>query len=166
MELFFTLAPHSNIHMAGFLGEYPVKLDSKGRLKIPTSLKKQFNPAVKGRFVITRGFEKSLVLYPYDEWEKITERVNKLNTFIKEHRDFVRIFYSGANELTVDNADRILVPQHLRDYAGIRSDALLAARNTVIDLWNEEAYNTQMKVDSDKFADLANSVMGGQDLNI
>jgi len=151
--------------MAGFLGEYPVTLDGKGRLKIPAALKKQMNPAVNGRFVINRGFEKCLVLYPYDEWEKVVARVNKLNTFKKEHRDFVRIFYRGATELTIDGADRLLVPRHLLEFAGIKSDALLAARNTVIEMWNEKTYQGQMKVDSDQFADLAERVMGGQDLN-
>ena len=151
--------------MPGFLGEYPVSLDSKGRLKIPTALKKQLNPAVKGRFVINRGFEKCLVLYPFDEWEKITERVNKLNTFKKEHRDFVRIFYRGATELTIDAADRLLVPKHLLEYAGIKADGMLAAHNSVIEMWNEKTYEGQMKIDSDQFADLAERVMGGQDLN-
>jgi MraZ protein len=152
--------------MAGFLGEYPVTIDSKGRLKIPTALKKQFKPEVKGRFVINRGFEKCLVLYPYDEWEKVVARVNKLNTFKKEHRDFVRIFYRGATELIIDAADRLLVPKHLLEFAGIKSDALLAARDTVIEMWNEKTYEGQMKIDSDQFAELAERVMGGQDLNI
>lgn len=152
--------------MAGFLGEYPVSVDAKGRLKIPTALKKQVNPAVNGRFVVNRGFEKCLVLYPYDEWEKVVARVNKLNTFKKEHRDFVRIFYRGATELVIDAADRLLIPKHLLEFGGIKSDALLAARNTVIEMWNEKIYQTQMKADSDQFADLAERVMGGQDLNL
>ena len=152
--------------MAGFLGEYPVSVDAKGRLKIPTALKKQVNPAVNGRFVVNRGFEKCLVLYPYDEWEKVVARVNKLNTFKKEHRDFVRIFYRGATELVIDAADRLLIPKHLLEFGGIKSDALLAARNTVIEMWNEKIYQTQMKADSDQFAELAERVMGGQDLNL
>lgn len=152
--------------MSGFLGEYPVTIDAKGRLKIPTSLKKQLDPAIKGRFIINRGFEKCLVLYPFDEWEKITARVNKLNTFKKEHRDFVRIFYRGATELVIDGADRILLPKHLLEFAGIKADALLAARNAVIEMWNPKTYDGQMKVDSDQFADLAERVMGSQDLNL
>ena len=152
--------------MPGFLGEYPVTIDAKGRLKIPIALKKQFNPAVKGRFVINRGFEKCLVLYPYDEWEKVVARVNRLNTFKKEHRDFVRVFYRGATELSLDSADRLLLPKHLLEFGGIKTDALLAARNTVIEMWNEKTYHSEMKVDSDQFAGLAERVMGGQDLNL
>ena len=163
---FSTLAPALKNHMAGFLGEYPVTIDGKGRLKIPTALKKQLNPAVKGRFVINRGFEKCLVLYPFDEWEKITASVNKLNTFKKEHRNFVRIFNRGATELAIDGADRILLPKHLLDFAGIKADALLASRNTVIEVWHPRTYDAQMRVDSDKFAGLAERVMGGQDLSL
>ncbi len=151
--------------MAGFLGEFPVSIDDKGRLKLPASLKKQLDPAVNGRFVINRGFEKCLVLYPFDEWERITARVNKLNTFKKENREFVRFFYRGATELTLDNVDRMLFPKHLMEYAGIKGEAMLAARNKVIEMWNTENYEGMMAIDSDRFADLAERVMGDLEMD-
>ncbi|GIV34259.1 MAG: transcriptional regulator MraZ [Chitinophagales bacterium] len=151
--------------MAGFLGEYPCSIDNKGRVKLPAALKKQLDPAINGRFVVNRGFEKCLVLYPYDEWEKITARVNQLNTFNKQNREFVRYFYRGATELVLDSADRILLPKHLLEYGNIQNELLLAARINVIEIWNPQNYEKLMSMDSEQFEDLAERVMGDKNLN-
>ncbi len=150
--------------MAGFLGEYQCKLDAKGRIRLPGALKKQLHPEAQGRFVINRGFEKCLVLYPWNEWEKISARVNRLNTFEKKKRAFVRYFYRGATELTLDNADRLNIPNHLLEYANIEKDLLLTSRNSIIEIWNKDHYEELMAIDSDTFADLAEEVMGDRDL--
>ena len=150
--------------MAGFLGEYLCSLDNKGRIKLPVSLKGQLQPENNGRFVINRGFEKCLTLYPWDEWQKITAKVNKLNTFEKKKREFVRYFYRGATEITLDATDRMNLPKHLLEYAGITKDALLTARDNVIEIWDQKNYEGLMAIDSDEFADLAQEVMG--DINL
>lgn len=146
--------------MAGFLGQYPCKLDNKGRIKIPTGLKKQFDPEIKGRFVISRGFEKCLILYPINEWRKITAKLDKLNMFVRKNREFVRYFYRGATELQLDNADRLLLPKHLLGYANIDKETLLTAQSNTIEIWDHETYEGIMSGDSDEFADLAEEVMG------
>ncbi len=146
--------------MAGLLGEYLVSLDDKGRLRLPAALKGQLSPAINGRFVINRGFEQCLTLYPYNEWEQVSAKVNKLNTFVKRNREFARTFFRGATEVTVDSADRILLPKLLSDYAGINKEVLLTARNNVIEIWNKETYDALMDMDSDAYADLAEDVMG------
>lgn len=149
--------------MAGLLGEYICSLDSKGRLKLPASLKGQLTSGSNTRFVINRGFEKCLTLYPWDEWEKVSAKVNKLNTFEKKKREFARYFFRGANELTLDNADRLLLPKLLMGYAEVEKDVLLTARNNVIEIWNKDTYEALMAMDSDAFADLAEDVMGDND---
>ena len=146
--------------MAGLLGEYLCRLDSKGRIKVPAGLKKQLNPANDGKFVINRGFEQHLALYPFDEWSQIDERLDKLNSFKKENRLFVRAFKRGATVLTLDSADRLLLPKRLLGYAGVSGECLLATRNNVIDIWDAKVYDEVMNVDSDDFADLAERVMG------
>jgi transcriptional regulator MraZ len=148
--------------MAGLLGEYEIRIDAKGRVKVPSALKRQFDPMTKGRFVINRGFEKCLVLYPYNEWERVSARVNKLNRFVKKNREFIRYFFRGATELTLDNADRINIPNHLLDYAGIKKELLLAANENLIEIWNKAQYDQLMVMESDEFADLAEEVMGDQ----
>src|SRR5580658_8540227 len=108
--------------MAGFLGEYLCSLDNKGRVKLPAGLKGQLAPENNGRFVINRGFEQCLTMFPWEEWQKISARVSKLNTFEKKKREFVRYFYRGATEITLDTTDRLLLPKHLMEYAGITKD--------------------------------------------
>ncbi|MEX0813657.1 MAG: division/cell wall cluster transcriptional repressor MraZ [Chitinophagales bacterium] len=151
--------------MSGFLGEHICKLDSKGRLKVPSALKKQFAPEINGRFVINRGFEQCLTLYPFDEWQRISARVNKLNTFEKKKREFKRYFYRGATELVLDSSDRLLLPKHLMDYAGIEKEMILTSQNNMIEVWNPKRYEDLMAIDSDEFADLAEEVMGDLDEN-
>jgi MraZ protein len=150
--------------MAGFLGEYLCSLDNKGRIKLPVSLKGQLQPENAGRFVLNRGFEKCLTLYPWAEWQKITARVNKLNTFEKKKREFVRYFYRGATEITLDATDRMNLPKHLLEYAGITKEALLTARDNIIEIWDQKNYEGLMAIDSDEYADLAQDVMG--DINL
>lgn len=149
--------------MPGLLGEYQVKLDAKGRVKLPSGLKKQVDPAIKGRFVINRGFERCLVLYPWNEWEAVSAKVNQLNRFVKKNREFIRYFFRGATEVQLDSSDRLNLPNHLLSYAGIDKELLLAANNNIIELWNQERYDALMTIDSDDFAELAEEVMGADD---
>jgi len=149
--------------MPNFLGEYPVSMDDKGRVKLPAALKRQLEPASGGRFVINRGFEKCLVLYPFNEWEKINSRLTSLNLFEKKNRQFVRFFLRGATELTLDAADRLNIPNHLSEYADISKNLMLSARNNVIEVWNPKHYDALLSMDSDEFAKLAEEVMGDKD---
>lgn len=146
--------------MPGFLGEYEIKIDAKGRIKIPAALKKQISPAAGGRFVINRGFEKCLVLYPFTEWQEISAKVSKLNTFERKKREFVRYFFRGATEVVLDGIDRLNIPNHLLKYAEIDKVLLLAAVDNKIEVWNKERYEELMEIESDEFADLSEEVMG------
>jgi len=148
--------------MPGFLGEYELTVDAKGRVKLPAALKKQIDPAIQGRFVVNRGFEKCLVLYPFNEWEAVSAKVNKLNRFVKKNREFIRYFFRGATEVVLDGADRLNLPNHLLQYADVKKELLMAANNNLIEIWNRQRYAELMAIDSDDFADLAEQVMGGE----
>jgi MraZ protein len=78
---------------------------------------KTASEADQDRFVINRGFEKNLTLYPDSEWQKITKEINSLNLYNKKNREFVRYFYRGASELICDSTNRLLLPKTLTDYA-------------------------------------------------
>ena len=151
--------------MNQLLGEYICKLDPKCRVKLPSALKKQLRPEDNGRFVLTRGFEQCLVLYPYGEWERISAAVNKLNTFVKKNRDFVRYFFRGATEMTLDGTDRLLLPKRLLEHVGIEKEVVLFAHSNKVELWNKQRYEEFLEMDSDDFADLAEEVMGTIDNN-
>lgn len=137
-------------------------VDAKGRVKLPAALKKQIDPAIQGRFVVNRGFEKCLVLYPFNEWEGVSAKVNKLNRFVKKNREFIRYFFRGATEVVLDGADRLNLPNHLLQYADVKKELLMAANNNLIEIWNRQRYAELMAIDSDDFADLAEQVMGGE----
>jgi len=149
----------------GFLGEYEIKIDGKGRLRLPVGIKKQLNPTANGRFVVNRGFEQNLVIYPFDIWEKIRKEIDKLNSFNKKHRKFIRLFLAGATELVLDSADRINIPKHLLKYANITNEAMLTPGQQTLELWNKELYNSEMDFDPDELADLSEEVLGNIDLS-
>lgn len=143
-----------------FLGEFECKIDVKGRLKFPSMLKRQLLPGAQGRFVVNRGFENCLVLYPFNEWEVISAEINKLNLYVKKNRDFIRYFYRGATELELDSNDRILLPKSLLEYATVDKDLVLFAYSNRIEIWNKKAYKGLLDDEPKDFADLAEDVMG------
>lgn len=146
--------------MNSFLGEYECTIDVKGRIMLPTGLQKQLPAAAKKRFVINRGFEKCLVLYPKNEWEKETTELNKLNLYVKENRDFIRAFHNGATELVLDGTNRLLLPKPLLQFASIEKDLVLFAFKNRIEVWSKEKYKQTMKINNEDFAALAEKVMG------
>ena len=146
--------------MTNFIGEFDCKLDAKGRLMLPSGLRKQLDPAAQERFVLNRGFEKCLVLYPKNEWEGISSEVNKLNQYVKKNREFIRYFYRGASELELDNTGRLLLPKRLLDYAGAEKEVVLFAYQNRIEVWDKKTYEGLLTDEPDDFADLAEEVMG------
>jgi len=156
--------PHG---MTGFLGEYESTLDAKGRFLLPAGFKKQLTDGAGGQFVINRGFEKCLSLYPMNEWQPIFERISKLNDFDPKVREFRRYFLNGATILELDSAGRLLVPKNLLSYANLEKDIVLAAASNKIEIWDKGKYQEFFENFSPgAFSDLAQQVMGGGDNNI
>ncbi|HYK76389.1 MAG TPA: division/cell wall cluster transcriptional repressor MraZ [Daejeonella sp.] len=146
--------------MSHFLGEFDCKLDAKGRMVIPSGLKKQLPEAEQESLVINRGFEKHLVVYTKKEWDKITEELSKLNPYEKRNREFIRYFSRGATELTLDAASRVLLPKTLLEYAGIGSEVILLCQFNKIEIWAKDAYDAHLDNEPENFASLAEEVMG------
>jgi MraZ protein len=147
--------------MSHFLGEFECKLDAKGRLMLPSGLRKQMPDAEKDGLVVNRGFEKHLVVYSRKEWDKIMEDLSKLNQYEKKTREFIRYFTRGATELSLDAAGRVLFPKSLLDYAAIGADVVLSSQFNKIEVWAKEAYDAEMDNEPENFANLAEEVMGG-----
>ncbi|MXV13852.1 division/cell wall cluster transcriptional repressor MraZ [Hufsiella ginkgonis] len=147
--------------MSHFLGEFDCKLDAKGRMVIPSGLKKQLPEVEKEGLVINRGFEKHLVIYSRKEWDKITNDLNGLNLYEAKTREFVRYFTRGATELTLDAAGRVLLPKKLLEFAGIDSDVVLSCQLSKIEVWAKDAFEDQLDKEPEDFARLAEEVMGG-----
>jgi MraZ protein len=147
--------------MIGFLGEYEATLDTKGRFLLPGALKKQL-PEEESRFVISRGFEKNLNLYPIKTWEGIVAKISKLNDFDPKVRQFKLLFLGGATEVELDSAGRMLLPPSLKEFAGLSKDIVLAANIDKINIWDAGKYKQFFEeFSSEAFSALAAEVMGG-----
>lgn len=151
--------------MIVFLGEYEVTLDAKGRFLLPAGIKKQLPEDAGERFVIARGFEKCLTLYPKKNWDPIMAELIKVNDYKAENREFLRYFTMGAAEMELDTAGRALIPPNLKAYAGLEKDIVLVSVINKIEIWDKSKY--QQFFDSfslEKYSDLAERVMGGRNI--
>ena len=149
--------------MIVFLGEYEVTFDTKGRFLLPVGIKKQLPEEAGSRFVIARGFEKCLTLYPKKNWDQIMAELIKVNDYKAENREFLRYFTMGASETELDSAGRLLVPPNLKVYAELEKDVVLVSVINKIEIWDKSKY--QQFFDSfslEKYSDLAEKVMGGR----
>ena len=148
--------------MTGFLGEYPATLDAKGRFLLPAGFKKQLPEEELGRFVINRGFEMCLALYPVKNWEPLFNDISKLNDFDPKVRQFRRNFLNGATFVEPDTAGRILVPPNLKGHASLDKDIILVAAVNKLEIWDSNKYKQLFDSFSpESFSDLAKDVMAG-----
>lgn len=146
--------------MINLLGEYDCKLDAKGRLMFPAGLKKQLSKLAQEGFVVNRDiFEKCLVIYPMQEWEKVSSQVNKLNRFIKKNALFIRRFNNGATPVELDSSGRLLVPKPLIDTIEIAKDVKVIGNGERIEIWSKQSYESMLNEEVD-FAALSEDVMG------
>ena len=149
--------------MINLIGTYECKSDSKGRVMMPSSLKKQLNSIVNEGFVIKRSvFNNCLELYPMSEWSNMVSQVNKLNRFVKKNNDFIRSYMSGLKMLDLDSTGRVLIPKDLVVFTGIEKEIVLASAVNMIEIWNKDQYEKSVKETLTDFGSLAEEVMGNQ----
>lgn len=147
--------------MLNLLGEYEISLDSKGRFLLPSSFRKQLPEGSGERFVINRGFENCLTLYPLDTWNEIAAQVDKMSDFKPKVREFKRLFRNGASFVDVDSAGRVLVPKILLEHTGIKKDIVFTAQGNKVELWDKDTYYAYINEHKDNFSDLAEEVTRG-----
>ena len=146
--------------MAGLVGEFEVKLDAKGRFLFPSGLRKQLAAGAQRDFMLNKGFEDCLTLYPMPEWERVSEKLSKINLFTPKNRMFYRLFHQGAKQVSLDNAGRLLIPVAHMERVGLMSEVMLIAYNDRIEIWDRAKYFEMIEGNMPDFADLANEVMG------
>jgi len=157
---FITLQVEKQIsYMANFIGDYTCKVDSKGRVLFPAGLKKQTGDKVYSFIVKKDLFEHCLVLYTNEEWERQNKIIrSQINTFNKEHNRFLRGFYRGTAEVTLDGNGRMLIPKRLLDVAGIDKEVVFSGQDSKIEIWSKDIYNNLIE-DETEFAKLAEQIM-------
>ena len=151
--------------MIGFIGEYEATLDAKGRFLLPAGLKKQLPDGAAENFVINRGFEKCLSLYPMKSWKPIFSEISDLNDFDPKVRQFRRYFLNGATQVELDSANRLLVPKNLMEYAGLEKDIVLVSAVNKIEVWDKNKYQQFFEAFSpEAFSNLAKEVMADEQI--
>ncbi len=148
--------------MATFIGDYECKVDVKGRIILPMAFKKQMPADARDQFVVRKDiFENCLVLYSIEDWNRQLEKIRrKINPYNREHNMFMRNFFKGTAELTLDSNNRMLIPKRLLEIIGASRDVVLAGQDGRIEIWSQAAYDKLDMAPSD-FADLAEKLMGG-----
>ncbi|MGN8632992.1 division/cell wall cluster transcriptional repressor MraZ [Blautia sp. HCP3S3_G3] len=126
-----------------FRGEYKHTIDAKGRLIIPS----KFRELLGEKFILTKGLDGCLYIYPMDEWEAFEEKLRALPLTNKNARTFSRFFVAGATDCELDKQGRILVPQTLREFAGLDKDVVLTGNLSRIEVWSKEKWSENCNYD-------------------
>jgi len=142
------------------LGEFPCKLDSKNRLHLPAPLLQQLGEASREGFVVHRGFEPCLVLYPKTVWDGLAAHLQQLNLYVQKNRTLVRYFFRGATPLNLDAQGRVLLPTALMPHAQIEQETVLFAYFNRIEIWSPQQYEACLNAPTSEMAALAEEVLG------
>jgi MraZ protein len=149
--------------MLRLLGEYPCKLDNKGRLLFPAKLRKALEEVIHQGLVINRDiYTHCLVLYPLPTWEKMSARLEKMNSNNRKHAEFIRFFLNGATELELDAVGRLNIPSHLLQYAEVdlkkNNELVLCGLGQKMELWNKDTRERKFNDPDFDFASLADEI--------
>ena len=149
--------------MAGFKGKFEHSIDDKGRVNLPAKLKKYLTPEAADSFVITRGHDLCLYLYPMDTWSKVEDDLkSRLNVNKEEDRLYLRTLLSNSHEVTLDKQSRIMIPEQLLTIANIEGAAVIIGSLDKIEIWSPQTFETYLQRFSDmSYEDVASKVMGG-----
>ena len=119
-----------------FIGQHTHKLDEKSRLSVP----KKFREKLGGTVVVTHGLDQCLFVYTLQEWEQFSYKMSELSMGQADTRAFTRYMLSSAVEVDIDKSGRVLIPDFLRDHAGLTENVIVAGVHNRIELWNEDAW--------------------------
>lgn len=136
-------------------------MDSKGRVMLPSALKKQLLPVIEEGFVIKRSvFQKCLELYPMKEWQAVMAKVNSLNRFVKKNNDFIRMFTAGVKMIELDGSGRINISNDLIAFGALQNSVVMSSAGNIIEVWDKDAYEKAVNNPDIDFSQLAEEVMG------
>lgn len=127
---------------------------------LPAALKKKLPQTEQESFVINRGLERCLNLYPNKEWSKIAGELAGLNPYVAANRELSRFILNGATEVQLDDSGRLLIPKKLLEYAKADKDLVLLASFNRIEIWSKEEFDKASDFDQKSMSELAEKVMG------
>ena len=133
------------------LGEYECRIDHKGRVAIPSKLRKEFQDGL----VLTRGFDKCMLIYSQSEWNKISENFSNLPSTRDKNRRLIRFNFANAFSAEIDGQGRVALPIPLRQYANIKDATVMAGGGRYLELWNKESWEEEKLVMDEQVWQLA-----------
>lgn len=152
--------------LGGLFGEFAAKLDAKGRFLLPAALVRQLpNTQDESAFVLNRGLDKCLVLFPAAVWQQELQAVFATNQFVAENRAFARLFQSGATPVEMDGQGRLLIPKRLADAVDIKQDLAIIGAWDRVEIWATEVYNAWYETEGRRLQPLAEKVMATRKYN-
>lgn len=137
-----------------FIGEYKHTIDAKGRIAVPTKLRKLLG---KGA-VVTKGLDDCLFLYTKEEWQKLATKLASLPISQANSRAFARLMLAGAMDVNIDSQGRIHVPDYLLQYANVHNKVIIAGLYNRLEMWDEEAWEKYKKGTESKSNDIAEAL--------
>ena len=140
-----------------FLGTHAPRLDDKGRLVLPA----KFRDGLADGLVLTKGQDRSIVVWPAAEFAAYAERLSEASSSDARARAYLRVLFSGASDEIPDKQGRITMPAALREYAGLDRDVVVVGNNTTVEIWDAAAWETYLASQEDAFSDLSEEVVPG-----
>lgn len=137
-----------------FIGEYHHQIDEKGRIAVPT----KFRDNLKHGAVVTRGLDSSLFLLPMEEWGKLANKLADLPLGQANSRAFSRLFLAGAMDVSLDKQGRFVIPEYLRNYAGLSKQTVIVGVNTRLELWDAEKWETYRQQTEEEAGNIAEQI--------
>lgn len=156
--------------VSGLFGEFSAKLDAKGRFLLPAALVRQLPTPQPGTpdtdsYVLNRGLDKCLVLFPAAVWRQELQAVFATNQFVAENRAFARLFQSGATPVDMDGQGRLLIPKRLAEAADVKQDLTIIGAWDRIEIWAAEVYSAWYQTEGRRLQPLAETVMAHRKYN-
>jgi MraZ protein len=145
--------------VSSFKGSYGYSVDNKGRINIPSKLRKYISPEANDTFVVTRGYEKCLFLYPQDEWNRLEESIRSLSPTNPKHRFFMRTLLELAAECQLDAQSRITISKELLQFAGIENEVQILGVLEHIEVWNPALYREYQQRQGESYEEVAQTVL-------
>ena len=146
-----------------FIGEYAYSLDSKGRVNIPAKFRQSLSADSQNTFVITRGLDPCIWVYPLEQWKEIENNLRNLSSVKNIHRTFVRDTARYASPSTYDKQGRITLTPSLTEYASLEKDVLIIGMINKIEIWNPNTLKMvdqqNLEIEPDAYDDLADKII-------
>lgn len=144
--------------MSSFKGSFLYTVDNKGRVNLPAKMRKNIAPEAGDTFIITRGLDECIFLYPNDEWIKLEQQVRKLSSSDPKHRYFMRTLLEMATDVQIDSSSRVMLPKELMQFAKIENEVQIVGVLERIEVWNPNLYSAYKSAQQQSYEDIAATV--------